>query len=59
MPKRKKPKIVPRLGPPKNLRKAGAHDDKRRRALERLEDEEQDQLDELTAIGSWAYDEDV
>jgi hypothetical protein len=59
LPKRKKPKIVPRLGPPKNLRKAGAHDDKRRKTLERLEDNERQELDDLTAIGSWAYDDDV
>jgi hypothetical protein len=57
LPKRKKPKIVPRLGPPKNLRKAGAHEDKRRGALERLEDREQQELEDLRAIGSWAYDE--
>jgi hypothetical protein len=59
MPKRKKPKLVPRLGPPKNIRKAGVHDDKRRNALERLEDKERQELDELSALGSWAYDDDV
>jgi hypothetical protein len=58
LPKRKKPKIVPRLGPPTNLRKAGAHEDKRRKDLERLEDTEQQELDDLKALGSWAYDED-
>jgi hypothetical protein len=58
VPKRKKPKIVPRLGPPKNLRKAGAHEDKRDKAREQLDDKEQQELDELTAIGSWAYDDD-
>jgi hypothetical protein len=58
LPKRKKPKIVPRLGPPTNLRKAGAHDDKRRKALERAEDTEQQELDDLRTVGAWAYDED-
>jgi len=59
MPKPKKPKIVPPLGPPKNLRKAGAHEDKRRKDLERLQNKEQEELEELKAIGSWAYDEDL
>ena len=59
MPKPKKPKIVPRLGPAKNLRKAGAHEDKRRKDLERLQNKEQEELEELKAIGSWAYDEDL
>jgi hypothetical protein len=41
------PAIVPRMGPPTNLRPAGAHDDKRRpaRAAERraaFDDEESD-----------------
>lgn len=58
MPKRKKPKIVPRMGPPTNLRKAGAHQDKRDKALEQLEREEQRELDDLSALGSWAFDED-
>jgi hypothetical protein len=58
LPKRKKSKVVPRLGPPKNLRKAGAHEDQRRKALDRFKDEEQQELDDLKAIGSWAYDED-
>jgi hypothetical protein len=58
LPKQKKTKIVPRLGPPKNLRKAGAHEDKRRKALEHLGDGEQQELDDLTTLGSWAYDED-
>lgn len=58
MPKRKRAKIVPRMGPPKNLRKAGAHEDKRDKALERLGREEQHELDELSALGAWAYDED-
>jgi hypothetical protein len=57
LPKRKKPKIVPRLGPPKNLRKAGAHEDKRRKALERSAEEERQELNDLRAIGYWAYDE--
>jgi hypothetical protein len=58
LPKRNKPRVVPRLGPPKNLRKAGVHQDKRARALERLEDKEQQELDDLKVIGLWAYDED-
>ena len=57
--KPKTAKIVPRMGPPKNLRKAGAHEDKRDKALERLEKEEQRELDDLSALGSWAFDEDV
>jgi hypothetical protein len=59
LPKRKTAKVVPRLGPPKNLRKAGVHEDKRRKALEGSEEEERHELEELKAIGSWAYDEDV
>jgi hypothetical protein len=58
LPKRKKSEIVPRLGPPKNLRKGGPHEDKRRSVLARLEDKEQHELDDLRAVGSWAYDED-
>jgi hypothetical protein len=55
--KSKKPKLVPRLGPATNLRKAGLHDDKKRKALERLGDREEE-LDELKVLGRWAYDED-
>ncbi len=36
-PKKRKPKTVPRLGPPENLRPAGAHADKRKRLRERAE----------------------
>jgi hypothetical protein len=57
MPKRKKPKVVPPRGPATNLRPAGAHDDKKRKALERLGDKDVE-LDELTSLGRWAYDED-
>jgi len=32
--KKRKPKLVPRLGPATNVRPAGAHQDKRRKALE-------------------------
>ena len=56
--KPQKGKVVPRFAPPTNLRKAGAHDDKRGKALEELSDEERD-LDELKSLGQWAYDEDV
>jgi hypothetical protein len=55
--KPKKPKVVPRLGPATNLRKAGAHADKKGKALDRVRDEERD-LDELKTLGRWAYDED-
>jgi hypothetical protein len=54
---KKKPKIVPPRGPATNLRKAGAHEDKRRKALERASDDEQE-LKDLEVIGTWAYDED-
>ncbi|MBV8198399.1 MAG: hypothetical protein JO263_09695 [Candidatus Eremiobacteraeota bacterium] len=53
----KKPKLIPRRGPATNVRKAGAHDDTKRKALERLEGKDRD-LDELKALGEWAYDED-
>ncbi len=32
MAKKRKRKVVPRLGPPTNLRPAGVHEDKRRKA---------------------------
>jgi hypothetical protein len=57
MAKKKKPKIVPPRGPATNLRKAGAHDDKRAKALERLSDQERE-LDDLKSLGRWAFDED-
>jgi len=57
MAKRNKAKVVPRLGPPRNIRKAGPHADKRPKKQERL-DREQRELDDLKTIGSWAYDED-
>ena len=55
--KQKKPKLIPRLGPAINLRKAGAHADKKRKALERFGGKERE-LEELKAPGRWAYDED-
>ena len=55
--KEKGPKLLPRLGPPTNLRKAGVHDDRKTKALERVDRKERD-LDDLKAIGQWAYDED-
>ena len=58
MAKQNKPKIVPPRGPAINLRKAGAHEDKRRKNLERIEENEHE-LDDLKAMGVWAYDEDV
>jgi hypothetical protein len=57
MAKKKKPKIVPPRGPATNLRKAGTHEEKKRKALDRLGDRERE-LDELKALGRWAYDED-
>ena len=56
--KKKTPKIVPPRGPATNLRKAGAHEDKRRKNLEQVEDEERE-LDDLKAMGVWAFDDDV
>ncbi|HEX3456985.1 MAG TPA: hypothetical protein VHR97_03440 [Candidatus Baltobacteraceae bacterium] len=58
MPKKKQPKIVPPRGPATNLRKAGTHEDKRRKNQEQIEKNEHE-LDDLTAIGEWAFDEDV
>jgi hypothetical protein len=58
MPKKKQPKIVPPRGPATNLRPGGAHDDKRRKNRERIDDNEHE-LDDLTAMGEWAFDDDV
>ena len=58
MTKKKKPKIIPPRGPATNLRKAGAHEDKKRNDLERIEEKERE-LDDLKAMGVWAYDEDI
>jgi hypothetical protein len=55
--KKKKPAIVPPRGPATNLRKAGAHDDKKRKAIERVHDKEEE-LDDLKSLGRWAFDED-
>jgi len=57
MPRRKKPKIVPPRGPATNIRKAGAHDDKKAKALVRLEDKEVE-LHDLETLGRWAYEDD-
>jgi hypothetical protein len=55
MPKKKKiKKILPRRGPPTNLRQAGAHEDKKQKALDTTRDKERD---DLIAMGSWAYEE--
>lgn len=56
MPKKKKkaPKVVPRRGPPTNLRKAGAHQDKTRKALKALDKKEGD---DLVALGAWAFED--
>ncbi len=54
MSKRKeKPQIVPRRGPATNLRKAGAHEDKKRKAVKTIDENE----DDLLVLGSWAFDE--
>jgi hypothetical protein len=55
MSKKKKPKTVPRRGPPTNLRNAGAHEDKKRKALSA---QEQKERDELLVLGPWALNED-
>jgi hypothetical protein len=52
--KQSKPKVVPRRGPPVNLRPAGVHEDKRRKALTAQDERESD---ELSALGQWALDE--
>lgn len=53
--KKKKPKVVPRRGPPTNLRIAGAHGDKKRKTLST---QEQKEREELLILGPWALDED-
>lgn len=53
--KKKAPKIIPRKGPPTNLRKAGAHEDKKRKELE---EREKDEAQDLIALGSWAFEDD-
>ena len=55
--RKKKPKLVPPRGPATKLRPAGAHEDKRRKALEQLGDRERE-LEDLRTLGRWAYDED-
>ena len=57
MTKQKKPKIVPPRGPATNLRKAGPHEDKKRKSFQRLEEKERE-IDDLKAMGAWAFDED-
>lgn len=52
--KKKSPKVVPRRGPATNLRKAGAHEDKKRKTLTALDEKEND---DLVALGSWAFEE--
>ncbi|HYL27759.1 MAG TPA: hypothetical protein VEW74_07975 [Candidatus Nitrosotalea sp.] len=52
--KKKKAKLVPRKGPPTNLRQAGAHADKKRKRLQDLDERERD---DLVALGSWALEE--
>ena len=55
MPKKKnKIEIVPRKGPPTNLRSAGAHENKKRKAMTA---QEQKERDELLVLGPWALDE--
>lgn len=54
MSKRKEnPQIVPRRAPATNLRKAGANEDKKRKAVETIDENE----DDLLVLGSWAFDE--
>jgi hypothetical protein len=52
--KTKKPRVVPPRGPATNLRKAGAHEDKKRKAARATD---QKAAEELTALGAWAFDE--
>ena len=52
--KKKTPKVVPRRGAATNLRKAGAHEDKKQKTLTTLEEKERD---DLVALGSWAFEE--
>jgi hypothetical protein len=54
MPKKKKRKVVPRRGPATNLRKAGAHEDKKRKMIKALDQKEDD---DLVALGSWAFED--
>ena len=48
------PAIVPRMGPPTNLRPAGAHDDKRRptRAAERRAALDEERADDQAEVAS-------
>jgi hypothetical protein len=52
--KKKAPKVVPRRGPATNLRKAGPHEDKKRKARKRLDKEEGN---DLVALGAWAFED--
>jgi hypothetical protein len=52
--KKKSPKLVPRRGPATNLRKAGAHADKKDKALKALDQKEGA---DLITLGSWAFEE--
>jgi hypothetical protein len=53
--KQKKAKVVPRRGPPLNLRRGGAHEDKRHKARSAQDERERD---DLVVLGEWALDED-
>jgi hypothetical protein len=52
--KPKKPKVMPPRGAPTNLRQAGAHEEKKQKALDELDEKERD---DLIALGSWAFEE--
>jgi hypothetical protein len=55
--KQKKPKkatVVPRRGPPVNLRRGGVHEDKRRKDRSAQDERERD---DLVVLGPWALDE--
>jgi hypothetical protein len=52
--KKKKAKLVPRRGPPTNLRTAGVHTDRKRKTLKGVDERERD---DLIALGSWAFEE--
>lgn len=54
MKKKKKKVVVPRRGPATNLRKAGPHDDKRRKAPRVLD---QENGEDLVALGTWAFED--
>ena len=54
--KKKNPKAIPRRGPATNLRKAGAHEDKKDKTLKALDQKEGN---DLVVLGSWAFDEDL